>query len=201
MSYAVIDTETSGLFDFAKPADAEGQPRLAHLAMILLDDQFAEKETLEMFVKPEGWAMSEDVAKINGLTNEILAEKGKPIGDVLEAYAKIVDDGYVIVAFNAQYDTKIMRGELRRAGLDDRFTRTPNICVMRALTDVCCVPKAKGNGFKLPKLSEACAHFKIEQDAAHRAMGDARSALLLLHELRKLNLLPAPTVHFAKDKP
>ena len=33
MKYAVIDTETSGLFDFSKPAEAEGQPRLASLAI------------------------------------------------------------------------------------------------------------------------------------------------------------------------
>ena len=28
----VIDTETSGLFDFSKPASAEGQPRMASIA-------------------------------------------------------------------------------------------------------------------------------------------------------------------------
>lgn len=36
MNLLVIDTETNGLFDFSKPADAEGQPRLAHLAMIAM---------------------------------------------------------------------------------------------------------------------------------------------------------------------
>jgi hypothetical protein len=34
--YVIIDTEGSGLFDFSKPADAEGQPRLAQLAMIYM---------------------------------------------------------------------------------------------------------------------------------------------------------------------
>ena len=38
--YAVIDTEGSNLFDFSKPADAEGQPRLAELAIIYADSEF-----------------------------------------------------------------------------------------------------------------------------------------------------------------
>lgn len=168
MKYAVIDTETSGLFDFSKPADVDGQPRLAHLAMILLNEDFAETETIEIFIKPDGWKMLPEVAAINGLTMEILNEKGSPVIEALALYAKAVDEGRVIVAFNAQYDTKIMRGELRRAALDDRFERTPNICVMRGSTDICQVPKANGKGFKFPKLAEACKHFKIEQAGAHK---------------------------------
>ena len=46
MKYVVIDTETSGLFDFSKPADAEGQPRLASLAMVFLDQDMAETGTM-----------------------------------------------------------------------------------------------------------------------------------------------------------
>lgn len=200
MKYAIIDTETTGLFDFAKPADAEGQPRLAHLAMIFMDDM-EEVGAVEVFVKPDGWQMSSETTAINGLTNEFLAEHGKPIADVLAGYAKTIDDGYVIVAFNSQYDTKIMRGELRRAGIPDRFESTPNICVMRALTDVCRVPKAKGNGYKFPKLSEACKHFGFEQDSAHRAMGDARDAQRLFLKLLEIGKLPEPSVNYAKVQP
>lgn len=201
MKYAVIDTETSGLFDFSKPADAEGQPRLAHLAMILLTEDLAEERISEIFVKPDGWKMSPEVAAINGLTMDVLNEKGAPVGDALAAYGQVIDDGYIIVAFNAQYDTKIMRGEMRRAKIDDRFERTPNICVMRGATDVCQVPKASGRGYKFPKLAEACAHFKIKQEDAHRAMGDARAALAIFLKLRELGVCPEPTVHFAKNQP
>jgi hypothetical protein len=37
MNYLALDTEGSGLFDFTKPADAPGQPRLAAIGMILAD--------------------------------------------------------------------------------------------------------------------------------------------------------------------
>jgi len=199
--YAVIDTETSGLFDFAKPADADGQPRLAHLAMILLDGELREEGIIDLLVRPEGWVMPPEVAAINHLPHELLLEKGLPVTDVLATYTDAVDAGRIVVAFNAQYDTKIMRGELRRANIDDRFERTPNICVMRALTDICQIPKANGRGYKFPKLAEAMAHFQIEQHGAHSAGGDARSALELFRKLHEIGAVPAPAVHFAKTEP
>jgi len=201
MKYAIIDTETSGLFDFAKPADADGQPRLAHLHMILASEDFSKTETVDVLVRPDGWTMSDEVAEIHGLTTEHLMEHGVPVSAAIEAYAKAVDDGLVIVAFNAQYDTKIMRGEMRRAGVDDRFERTPNICVMRALVDVCQIPKKKGAGFKFPKLSEACSHFEIVNSGEHSADGDAAACLALFRKLHELNRVPEAAVHFAKVQP
>jgi DNA polymerase III subunit epsilon len=198
--YAVIDTETSGLFDFSKPADAEGQPRLAHLGIIFVDETLQEESIVDLLVKPDGWTMPPDVAAINHLPQELLMEKGLPVAHVLQAYTDAVDRGRIIVCYNSQYDTKIMRGELRRAGMDDRFERTPNICVMRALTDICQIPKAKGNGFKFPKLSEAMAHFGIEQHGAHSAGGDARSALELFRVLKDAGRCPEPSVNYAKER-
>lgn len=201
MKYVVIDTETSGLFDFSKPADADGQPRLASLAMVFLDEELIEVSRTHILVKPDGWEMSESVAAINGLTTEFLAEHGFPVADAIKAYADAVDEGHVVVAFNAQYDTKIMRGEMRRAGVDDRFERTPNICAMRALVDVCQVPKKTGKGFKFPKLSEACAHFEIVNEGEHSAAGDADACVALLRKLHELNRLPEPAVYYAKVAP
>ncbi len=70
MRYAVIDTETSGLFDFSKPADAEGQPRLASLAVIRLDAELNEEGADEYLIKPEGWTLPAEATTINGLTIE-----------------------------------------------------------------------------------------------------------------------------------
>jgi len=198
--YAIVDTETSGLFNFALPADAEGQPRLAHLAMIFVDEKLQEESIVDLLVRPDGWTMPPEVAAINHLPNELLLEKGLPVAHVLQAYTDAVDRGRIIVAFNSQYDTKIMRGELRRAGMDDRFERTPNICVMRALTDICKIPKANGKGYKFPKLSEAMTAFNIKQDGAHTAGGDARSALELFRVLKNSGRCPEPSVSFAKEK-
>lgn len=120
--YLVVDTETTGLFDFAKPADAAGQPRLAEFAGIVCTADPSEPATEHRYlVRPDGWEMTADGTEINGLTTEYLAERGAPVADVLAFYSAQIADGLIVVAHNAQYDTKIMRGEMRRADLPDLF--------------------------------------------------------------------------------
>src|SRR5690606_38676791 len=120
--YCIFDTETTGLFLFKDsatgapiPADDPRQPRLAHLNMILVNEDLEEEDEIDLFVKPDGWEMPAEAGAVNGLTTHGLLEVGTPIAAVLDAYVDIVQRGYVMVAFNAQYDCKMMRGELRRA--------------------------------------------------------------------------------------
>lgn len=199
--YLVIDTETSGLFDFTKPADADGQPRMASLAMIFLDAGLIITSEVHMFVKPVGWEMAAEAGAVNGLTNEHLQEVGIAVAEVLNQYVQAVDDGRIVVAFNAQFDTKVLRGELRRAQIDDRFEKTPTICTMRASTPVVKVPRKSGAGWKFPKLGEACAHFKIVNAGAHSALHDARACVEILRCLVALGECPEPAVYFAKERP
>lgn len=201
--YAIIDTESTGLFDFSKPADADGQPRMAEFVMILADADLNVEQEYHVLIKPDGWEMSEGATKINGLTTEHLNEHGIPVGEALTEYRSAILNGRIIVAHNAQYDTKILRGECRRAGIDDLFEQTPNICTMRALTDVCKIPP-NGNrgGYKFPKLSEACVFFDMKEFGDHSALNDARACLGLLREMKKRNIpLPEAKVHFAKNRP
>jgi DNA polymerase III epsilon subunit-like protein len=202
--YIVMDVETSGLADFSKPADAEGQPRLAHLALIYLDSEFNVERDYDVLIKPDGWTLEAGAAAVNGLTCERLLADGIPVVDALLEYTKAVETGRVVVAFNAVFDTKVMRGELRRAGMDDMFMKTRNICVMRAMTDVCQIPYANDRaGFKFPKLAEALAHIgsmSFTEDA-HTAMADARGALEIMRWLAKNQMLSEPGIHLAKKRP
>lgn len=201
MKIAVIDTETTGLFDFKAPADAPGQPRMAQFGGLLLDTEWPDQiDTVASYIRPDGWTMSAEAGAVNGLTTDFLMEHGSPVEWVLLQYARWIDEGRVIVAYNAQFDLKVMRAEMRRANMDDRFEKTKNICVMRPMTGLCCIPSPRG-GYKWPKLEEACAFFGIENAKAHDAMGDAEAALSIFWELSKRGLLPEPAVHFAKDRP
>src|ERR1017187_7522571 len=117
--WTVFDTETSGLFNFALPADAASQPRLAHLAMLFLDPDLQVEHSFDVLIKPDGWVLDPIAASVNGLTMERLEKEGVPVADALSEYTRIVRAGWSLSAFNAQFDTKVMRGELRRAEMDD----------------------------------------------------------------------------------
>lgn len=204
MKYLVIDTETTGLFNFKLPADAEGQPRLAHLAMIWADENGQELDRQDLYVRPNGWSMPQgegSAGAINGLTDEFLRAKGADIEVVLDQYLEEIRRGLIVVAFNAQYDLKVMRGELRRAGKPDLFEKTLNVCTMRPMVKLCKIPYPNRGGHKFPNLGEALAYFGHGLQGAHQAMNDAEGALIVMRELMKIDELPVPAVHYAKAKP
>lgn len=148
MKHLIIDTETSGLFDFKLAADDPSQPRLAHLAMIYADEEFNVEAVEDFYVRPDGWKMEPDATAVNGLTDEFLAEHGVGIAEVLQAYSLPVVKGRAVIAFNAQFDCKVMRGEFRRAGLPDLFEQTNNVCVMRPMVKLCGLKQPGSNRSK-----------------------------------------------------
>lgn len=201
MKFLIIDTETTGLFDFSKPADGYGQPRMAQAGFIYLDHIDDEPRAEGHYIFPDGWEMSDEASRVNGLTTPFLRDYGIPVEDVLDLYEAAIDEGRVIVAFNAQFDCKVLRAEMRRAGRNDRFEQTKQVCVMRPLVPVLALPQRNGRGgHKFPNLAEACAHFGIVNERAHDALGDARAAMEILRHLHRLDLMPEPAVHYAKTK-
>lgn len=204
--YVVIDTETSALFGAYKdaagkpiPADAEGGPRLAELAMVFLDDDLHTERETALYVRPDNWKMDPGATEKNGLTDEFLNEHGQDIAIVLEEYRKAIEDeGRVVIAFGAQFDCKIMRGELRRAGMGDMFDITLNTCLMRSCQGLG-IKKANGKG-GWPSLSDVCAHFGIDQEKAHTGLGDARAGAAILPKLIELGVLQPPGIHKAKGR-
>jgi DNA polymerase III epsilon subunit-like protein len=183
----VIDTETTGLFDFKQPADAEGQPRMASIAMIeavLVHGptpdsvpQWFQQLEYHTLIRPDGWEMTPEAFAVNGLTTERLADEGIPIAEILERYVSVIERGdTVIVAHNATFDTKVCRAELRRAGMDDLYTQTQTICTMMKSNPICKIPKANGRGIKWPTLDEAYQFFmgRPRQGKTHDSLIDAR---------------------------
>lgn len=199
--YAILDTETSGLFDFKLPANAPTQPRLCGLTMILTDETLEPNETYSTLIKPDGWTISQEITAINGLTTERCEAEGVPVLEALARYTDAVKGGYLVVAWNAQFDTKICRGEFRRAGLPDLFEETPNICAMRSSTGIG-IEKAGAKKGGFPKLSDAYKHFfKREMVDAHTSLADATACLEVFRELVKAGVAKAPEVHYAKVRP
>lgn len=210
MRYLICDTEGTGLFvhrnedGSVRPSDAPGQPRMAEFAAVMLDDDFNVTESYRQYVLPVGWEYDEMPAEafaVHGLSMDFLRENGTPIEQALHLYTGAVMTGHVVVGFNQQHDGRQVRAELRRAGMDDMFEQTPNICAMRSITTNYKgqVKKLNGKG-GFPRLIDAAAHFGIPyaEDKRHTALEDALVTAQVakrLHEMGKL--LPA-AVHYAK---
>jgi DNA polymerase III epsilon subunit-like protein len=200
--YAVFDTEGTGLFDYKQPADAPGQPRMASLAIVYVNEKLEIEREINIFVRPDvnDYFMSEGAQKAHGLTVDFLNEHGVPVTEALNEFCSAVDNGRIMVAHNSQHDMKQMRAELRRAGMQDRFEGSPNICTMRAMTDICKIPP-RGNrgGYKWPALSEALLFIGETDLGDHSAINDAKGALALLRYLKRTGNLPDAKVHYAKQ--
>lgn len=204
--YAVFDTETTGLFLFKNketgepvPADDPSQPRMASFAVILADENGREISRAKHFIKPDGWSMPQGegtAGAINGLTDDFLAENGVPVSDVLDLWEGYISQGLIAAAFNAQFDSKMMRAELRRAGRPDLFEDTKQTCLMRAMApykdEGLCVVRG------YVKLAAVCEYFGIINENAHDAMADAEAARAILERLIAAGRVIEPKVHYAK---
>lgn len=197
--FIVFDVETTGLFKYDRRAHEEGQPRMASLTLIWTTPGLALVGERTLYIRPEGWYMPKLTEAINGLSTGFLMENGVPVAQALDLFERAVKAGYAFCAFNAAFDTKVIRGEFRRAGRPDLYAETHTTCVMKRNTGVCKLPKKTGNGYKQPKLAEACAHWKIQQRAPHTSGGDAHDALALLRCLDNAGIDITPEVHIAKE--
>jgi DNA polymerase III subunit epsilon len=217
MGFIVLDTETSGIMDYKRPADAPGQPRVAEVALIYLDDNLNVEREYQAYITPaRQWLMEPGATAINGLTDEFLHEKGIGIEHALEVYSEAIHEGRSVVAHGAQFDCKMMRAEMRHAGMDDLFERTKSLCIMRGLMshakqtgrwlykyddqgEVLLTKKGEPAG-GMPKLTDACRYFNIPlPEKAHGALGDAQAAALIFKAMVAEGFDREAIVHYSKD--
>ncbi len=218
--YLIIDTENTGLFrhhnilaDGTKVtarSDEPGQPRMAEYAHVLVDDDFNVVDQYQQYVIPHGWQnedrspmleMPEGAFAIHGLSMDFLRGNGQPVENALNSYTNYILNGAVLLGFNAQHDGRQIRAELRHAGRDDLFEKTPNICAMRSITSNYKgqVKKLNGKG-GFPRLIDAAAHFGIPyaEDKRHSALEDAKVTAQVAKCLHERGLLLPAEVHYAK---
>lgn len=193
-----LDTETTGLPDWGAPSDAAHQPHLVQLAMILLDDDLTERASVSLIVRPDGWDIPEDIAKIHGITTEMAVALGVPEKVATTLYMSLLyGTGAQVVAHNSDFDLRIMRIAMLRAGRhkDWLAARVPSsYCTMKAATPIVNLPptpKMVAAGFnkpKAPRLSECIEFFFQEQLlGGHDALVDVRACVRVYRHLLSLS--------------
>ena len=185
-----FDTETTG---FVKKGALvqDGQARCVQLAALLCDENGKELDRVYEIIKPDGFVIPDQVAKIHGVTQERALAEGKDRIQVLTRFQGMFERSSLIVAHNFDYDRSIMEiEEAYSNGLFDWTGRPASYCTMKSSTNICKIPSARG-GYKWPKLMEIYKHFfHKEFDKAHDAFADMFAMKEVFMELKKLGLTP-----------
>lgn len=186
----MFDTETTGKWDFKAHADAPQQPNLVQLAALLCDEGGLIRGQLNVIVTPDGWEISEEVAKIHGITADIAQTFGVPRKVALATFNHLCKAADKLVAHNLEFDEKVMLCQYSREKAPHRMAHMKKICTMRAATPVLKIPKPRGGSardpYKWPTLTECYKHFFNGKtfDGAHNAMNDVLAMYDVFFKLR-----------------
>jgi DNA polymerase III subunit epsilon len=188
--YLFFDTETTGIpKNYKAPiTDLNNWPRMVQVAWVVVNESGAEISNAEHILKPNGFTIPSDAAKVHGITTEIAMERGVEVRSVLEAIAKDIATAKILVAHNMAFDEKILGAEFLRAGFENYLDSKSRRCTMHAATDFCRLPGPYG--FKWPTLNEL--HQKLFRESfsgAHQALVDVRACAKCFFELRKLKVM------------
>ena len=175
----VIDTETTGFL-----SDPDAAPW--DIGAVLLDTDGAEVAHFEIMARPPVLLDRMDNAlSIGGMTRDGLKDAPQLTRALLAFHVWIEEcpPDAKLTAFNVAFD----RPMLERAGFES--TRAWGACIMEAAKKV--MGEAgrlpwfhKYGDWKMPKLSEAASFYGVQQqEPAHRALADARTAGLVAVEM------------------
>lgn len=182
-----FDTETSGIADFKASHTESWQPNLVQLAAILCDHDGRTVQQFEFLVCPDGWEIEESAFQVHGFETSFCIDHGMPMKTVLNAFNMLCRRAKTVVAYNIEFDYKVMQTAFHRAEIAHHFDSVERVCAMKPMTDVCRIPAGRGR-YKWPSLSEAHRHvFGTDFVGAHGALADTKAMRRVFLEMRCRN--------------
>jgi len=169
----VYDTETTGLpRDWNAPlTDSENWPRLVQLAWQLHEPNGKLVSRGNHTVRPDGFTIPFNAAKVHGITTERALEVGVPLAEVMVEFGRDLDRAEHVMGHNVGFDVNIVGAEWIRLGESaDRVTTKARIDSKDEGTEFCAIPGGKGGRFKWPTLTE------LHQKLFGVGFGDAHDA-------------------------
>ena len=188
--YLFFDTETTGLpKNWKAPiTDLDNWPRLIQLAYLLSDTGGNRISGGDFIIKPVGFTIPDEAARIHGISTERANNEGKDLQIVLRDFQKDVSRARYLIAHNMSFDEKIVGAEFLRNGMTDNLPAKTKICTMQSSTNYCALPGPYG--FKWPKLTELhCKLFNKGFEEAHNAAADVSAMINCFWELKRLGII------------
>ena len=185
-----IDTETTGLADFYRPASAPHQPRIVQLAALLTDEEGDDVDSFSVIIKPDGFTIPTEAAAIHGITTETAIANGIPTTKAMDMLRGLAEKSDRYIAHNCSFDSLMVTIEAVRQGWDLKhplLDKAKWFCTMKATTPICQLPGLYGD-YKWPKLQEAF-QFAFGQPfvGAHDALADVRACKRIYFWLQERN--------------
>lgn len=191
--YLFFDTETTGLpKNYNAPStDLRNWPRLVQISWIVSDNKGTVISKNNHFIKPRGFEIPENVARLHGITTERALKTGERVEDVLHLFWIDVQNANYVIGHNVSFDKKIVEAEFYRMGEKHVFLSKHTICTQKASTDYCKIPSPENRyKFKWPTLSELYyILFAKEMDGAHNSEADVQATFECFWELLKMGLI------------
>jgi DNA polymerase III subunit epsilon len=185
--YLFFDTETTGLpKNWKAPVtDLNNWPRLVQLAYLFYDKDGNKISDGNHIIKPNGFVIPKDAAKIHGISTEMANQEGKAILSVLTEFQSLIAQADYLVAHNMNFDEKIVGAEFLRNKMQNSISTKRKICTMQSTTNFCALDGPYG--YKWPKLSELHHKlFKTSFEEAHNAAVDIKVTAKCFWELKRL---------------
>jgi DNA polymerase-3 subunit epsilon len=165
-AFAVVDVETTGM-------RAGGDDRITEIAVVVVHGGRREV-VVDSLINP-GRPIPPAICAITNITNAMVQDAptfGEVVDQVVAALA-----GRVFVAHNARFDWGFVTAEVRRAR--DLALDGPRLCTVR-------LARRLVRGVRSCGLDNLTQHFGFENQARHRAAGDALVTADLLARLLRL---------------
>lgn len=174
--YLFLDTETTGFPCDAKAAGDPTNAQICQIGAVLMANNRRVVGEINFLIKPNGWFIPDRVREIHGISNEMCEQYGVPLEHAMVMFQHLVRQAQLTVAHNHPFDKRMVCMAYEQLGQAPvPFKDIASYCTMEATTEFCKLPKARGSGYKWPKLTEVyqIAFGKV-LDCAHDAMADVR---------------------------
>lgn len=201
--FLFFDTETTGLpSDWDAPSsDVTNWPRIVQISWIISNDRGQTISKHNYIVKPEGFSIPIELAKIHGITTERALKEGEKLNNILDYFLRDLQQVSYIVGHNISFDKNVVTAEIYRKGSEklldeividkyvDMLETKPTICTMLSSTNFCRIPRYD-NGYKWPKLSELYYKlFNKELVDAHDSSVDVQATFDCFWRLVELGVI------------
>jgi DNA polymerase III subunit epsilon len=127
-----FDTETSGLprSHHAPVSDLANWPRIVQIAWLLTDQQGTTHQAVEAIIRPEGFSIPADAARVHGITTARALTEGQLLSEVLQQFLAALRQADILIAHNLAFDEKVLGAELLRCGLPNPLPTLRCHCTM-----------------------------------------------------------------------